>query len=202
MQKWRRSPDTNARGSRSYHAETKSNPACLHRHGTREKSGILNIKSPIFLTPPQELVELNKLTEKKWGHRPFLRIQKPLFLKAIHTKTRMPFGQHFDGEVPRNLNHVFLRPFEHGFNKKNWDVYVQKSKWRSHLKATAMDMNLKANSPMPRTFLFLAGEKSRFGSVFFFPNAFPLSIDKDGSPFPLFHGVCLHVFSSLSDERL
>ena len=30
----------------------------------------------------------------------------------------MLFGQHFDGEVPRNLNHVFLRPFEHGFNKK------------------------------------------------------------------------------------
>ena len=30
----------------------------------------------------------------------------------------MLFGQHFDGEVPRNLSHVFLRPFEHGFNKK------------------------------------------------------------------------------------
>ena len=30
----------------------------------------------------------------------------------------MLFGQHFDGEVPRNLNHVFLRLFEHGFNKK------------------------------------------------------------------------------------
>ena len=30
----------------------------------------------------------------------------------------MLFGQHFDGEVPRNLNQVFLRPFEHGFNKK------------------------------------------------------------------------------------
>ena len=30
----------------------------------------------------------------------------------------MLLGQHFDGKVPRNLNHVFLRPFEHGFNKK------------------------------------------------------------------------------------
>ena len=30
----------------------------------------------------------------------------------------MLFGQHFDCEVPRNLNHVFLRPFEQGFNKK------------------------------------------------------------------------------------
>ena len=45
----------------------------------------------------------------------------------------MLFGQHFDGEPPRNLNHVFLRQFGNGFNKKKWHVYVQKSKWRSHL---------------------------------------------------------------------
>ena len=37
---------------------------------------------------------------------------------AIHTKTGMLFGQHFDGELPRNLNHVFLRQFGNGFNKK------------------------------------------------------------------------------------
>ena len=56
MQKWRKNPDTSVRGSRCYHAETKSNPACLHRRGAREESGILNIKSPIFfLTPSQEL---------------------------------------------------------------------------------------------------------------------------------------------------
>ena len=30
----------------------------------------------------------------------------------------MLFGQRFDGEPPRNLNHVFLRQFENGFNKK------------------------------------------------------------------------------------
>ena len=48
--------DTSVRGSRSYHAETKSKPACLHRRGTREKSGILNINTPIFLTLPQEQV--------------------------------------------------------------------------------------------------------------------------------------------------
>ena len=30
----------------------------------------------------------------------------------------MLFGQHFDGEPPRNLNHVFLRQFGNGFNKK------------------------------------------------------------------------------------
>ena len=30
----------------------------------------------------------------------------------------MLFGQHFDGEPPRNLNHVFLRQFGIGFNKK------------------------------------------------------------------------------------
>ena len=52
----RRVPDTSVRGSRSYHAETKSKPACLHRRGAREKSGILNINTPIFLTLPQEQV--------------------------------------------------------------------------------------------------------------------------------------------------
>ena len=30
----------------------------------------------------------------------------------------MLIGQHFDGELPTNLNHVFLRQFENGFNKK------------------------------------------------------------------------------------
>ena len=30
----------------------------------------------------------------------------------------MLFGQHFDGELPRNLNHVFLRQSESGLNKK------------------------------------------------------------------------------------
>ena len=39
----RRVADTGVRGSRSHHAENKSKPACLHRRGAREKSGILNI---------------------------------------------------------------------------------------------------------------------------------------------------------------
>ena len=67
MQKWRWSPDTSVRGSRSFRAETKSKPACLHGRGATEKSGTLNIDTPIFVTPPQELVELNKLTKKKVG---------------------------------------------------------------------------------------------------------------------------------------
>ena len=33
-------------------------------------------------------------------------------------KTGMLFGQHFEGELPRNLNDVFLRQFGNGFNKK------------------------------------------------------------------------------------
>ena len=37
---------------------------------------------------------------------------------TVHTKTGMLFGQHFDGGPPRNLNHVFLRQFGNGFNKK------------------------------------------------------------------------------------
>ena len=88
----------------------------------QERSGILNINSPtFFLTPSQELAVLNKLTEKKVGvtdHFENLFFKKPLFPTAISTKTHMLFGQHFDGEVPRNLNHVFLRPFERGFNRK------------------------------------------------------------------------------------
>ena len=52
----RRVPDTSVCGSRSFRAEIKSKPACLHRHGAREKLGILNINTPIFLTPPQEQV--------------------------------------------------------------------------------------------------------------------------------------------------
>ena len=43
-----RVPDTSVRGSRSFHAETKSKPACFHRHGARKKSGILNLNTPIF----------------------------------------------------------------------------------------------------------------------------------------------------------
>ena len=44
----RRVPDTSVRGSRSYHAETLSKSACLHRRGAREKSRVLNINIPIF----------------------------------------------------------------------------------------------------------------------------------------------------------
>ena len=72
----RRVPDTRVCRSRSFHAETKSKPACLHRHGAREKSGILKINTPIFLTPLQEQVEFNKL----WGHQPF----EILFSKKNH----------------------------------------------------------------------------------------------------------------------
>ena len=49
--------------------------------------------------------------EKSWGHRPFWELKKKNRF-FLNTKTRMLFGQHFDGEAPRNLNHVFLRPFE------------------------------------------------------------------------------------------
>ena len=44
--------------------------------------------------------------------------KKPLFPIAIGTKTGMLFGQHFDCEPPRNLNHVFLRQFETVSTKK------------------------------------------------------------------------------------
>ena len=84
----RRVPDTTVQGSRSYHAKTKS--ACLHRHGAREKSGILNINTPIFLTPPQEQVQLNKLVEKKVGSPAILRFyfQKTTFSYSNTYKNR------------------------------------------------------------------------------------------------------------------
>ena len=129
MSKWRRSPVespihcTSVRESRSYHAETKSKPApaCLHRRGAREKSGILNINTPIFCNSSAR-IGLTEQTygEKKLGSLAILRFffKKPLFPLAIHTKRGTLVGQHFDGEPPRNLNHVFLRQLENGFNKK------------------------------------------------------------------------------------
>ena len=84
------------------HAETKSKPACLHRRGAREKSGILKINTPIFFNSSAR-TGLTEQTygEKSWGHRPFwdFFFKKPLFPIAIHTKTGMLFGQHFDGEL-------------------------------------------------------------------------------------------------------
>ena len=113
--------NTSERGSRSFHAEAKSKPTFLHRHGAREKSRILNINSPTFLTPSQELVELNKLTEKKvgvTGHFETFFFKKPLFSSSNTYKNTQAVWSTFRGGSAKNLNHVFLRPFEHGFNKK------------------------------------------------------------------------------------
>ena len=68
----RRVPNTSVRGSRSYHAEIKSKPAGLHRRGAREKTGILNINTPIFLNSSAR-TGLTEQTyrEKSWGHRLF-----------------------------------------------------------------------------------------------------------------------------------
>ena len=136
MQKWRRSPDTSVRGSRSFHAETKSKPACLHRHGAREKSGILNINTPTFLTPSQELVELNKLTEKKVGVTGHFEnfFSKTAFsysntyknTHAVWSTFRRWSAKKFEPRLPETV--------WTWFQQKNWDVYVQKSKRRSHLK--------------------------------------------------------------------
>ena len=100
MQKWRRSPDKSVRGSRPFMQKPSPN-------------------QPVYTDMAQEI-----------SHRPFwvFFFKKPLFPIAIHTKTRMLFGQHFDGEAPRNLNHVFLRPFEHGFNKKKLGRLCSKTK--------------------------------------------------------------------------
>ena len=68
----RRVPDTSVRGSRSYHSETKSKPACLHRCDARERSGIFNIKLPDFLNSFARTGSTEQTYgEKSWGHRPF-----------------------------------------------------------------------------------------------------------------------------------
>ena len=96
---------------------SKSKQACLHRRGAREKLGNLNINTSIFLLLRKNMFNrtILYLWRKSWGHRPFW--ENPFFL-PIHSKTRMLFGQDLDGEAPRNLNNVYLRRLEHGFNKR------------------------------------------------------------------------------------
>ena len=43
----------------------------------------------------------------------------------LHTKTGMLFGQYFDGDPPRNLNHVFLSQFQN-CSKKNIGTFIFK----------------------------------------------------------------------------
>ena len=57
-------------------------------------------------------------SDHEHGEHTTKRLWSGRFPLAIHTKTGMLFGQHFDGEPPRNLKHVFLRQFGNGFNKK------------------------------------------------------------------------------------
>ena len=116
----------------------KSKPACLHRHGARETSGILNINSPTFLTPSQELVVLNKLSEKKvgvTGHFENFFSKNRFFLYKTYKNTQAVWStfrrwnaKKFEPRLPETV--------WTWFQTKNWDVYVQKSKWRSHLKST------------------------------------------------------------------
>ena len=104
-------------------AETKFKPAFLHRCGARKKSGILTINTQIFFNSSARTGSTEQTYgEKKLGSPAILRFyfQKTTFScsNSVIQKQACYFGQHFDGEPPRNLNHVFLRQFENGFNKK------------------------------------------------------------------------------------
>ena len=123
-------------GSRSFRAETKSKPSCLPWRGAREKSGILNINTPIFLNSSARTGWTEQTYgEKSWGHRPFWEFffKKPLFLKQYTQKhacylvniSMVKCQEIWTTSSWDRLNMV---------QQKNWDVYVQKSKWRSHLK--------------------------------------------------------------------
>ena len=60
------------------------------------------------------------MEKKSSDHRPFVKIffKKTAFSYSNTSLTGMLFGQHFDGEPPRNLKQVFLKQFENGFKKK------------------------------------------------------------------------------------
>ena len=55
-----------------------------------------------------------------------------LFPIESHTKTGMLLGQHFDRELPRNLNHAYLKQFQNCCSKKLARLF-SKIKRRSHL---------------------------------------------------------------------
>ena len=84
------------RGSKSFRAESKSKPACLHRRGAREKSGILNISIRIFLTLPEERVQLNTCLEKKVGvtghFEIFFSKNKPLLSRCWISRRSNPLS--------------------------------------------------------------------------------------------------------------
>ena len=144
MSKWRRSPVESSiqvyGDSRSYHAETKSKPACLHRRGAREKSSILNINTPIFFNSSARtgLTELTyELTygEKSWGHRQFWDfLKKKPFSYSNTYKNRHAIWSTFWRWTAKKIKPGLPETVWKRFQQKNWHVYVQKSKWRSHLK--------------------------------------------------------------------
>ena len=67
----RRIPDTNVRGSRSYHADTKSNPAYLHRRGAREVRYFEHKHPDFFNFSARTGLTDQTYREKSLGHRLF-----------------------------------------------------------------------------------------------------------------------------------
>ena len=124
MSKWRRSAvesPIQVYGDRDLITQKLSPNQSVYIDVVQERSQVFEHKHPDSFNSSAR-TDLTEQTygEKSWGHRPFwdFIFEKPLFPIAICTKTGMLFGQHFDGELPTNLNHVFLRQFENGFNKK------------------------------------------------------------------------------------
>ena len=83
----RRVPDTSVRGSTSYHAETKSKPACLQTWRKREVR-YFEHKHPDFLNSSARTGSTEQsYGDKSWGHFEILfSKKKKLFSIAIHTK--------------------------------------------------------------------------------------------------------------------
>ena len=104
----------------------------VYPHVAQERSQVFWQVAQFFNFSARTGLTEQTFGEKSWGHRPFwdFFFQKTTFFSSNACKTGMLVGQHFVGELQRNLNHVFLRQFENGF----WHIYVQKPTWRSHLK--------------------------------------------------------------------
>ena len=78
----------------------------------------------------------------------------------------MLFGQHFDGELPWNLNHVLLRQFKTVATKKLARL-VQKSKRRSHLNKDVIFYvrTKRVSLYIPHTVIFRARKIGRHPAI-------------------------------------
>ena len=92
--------------------------------------------------------------------------KKPLFPIASHTKTGSLFGQHFDGELPQDLNHVLLRQFLNCCNKKISTFTVKSQIFVRYLISYFRTFEKSAKFNTGRKFIFVS-RPSNFNVILF-----------------------------------